>query len=61
MSRAVEGYRRGVLGLAEIAGWYGQDPAQLEAQLGPVAAPEFEDDWDSAAPLFPDSAPGTAR
>jgi len=62
MIRAVDGYRRGVLGIAEVAKWYGQDRVDLEEQLGPAAPAEFIDDyWDSDAPLFPDAAPGPAR
>jgi hypothetical protein len=54
MARAVEGYQRGVLGINELASWYGRDPAELEAELGiPRAASEL-DDWDDDAPLFPD-------
>lgn len=62
MARAVEGYRRHVVGLTELATWYGLDAAELEAQLGPE--PEFEveldDDWDSDAPLFPGDEAGPA-
>lgn len=66
MARAVEGYRRGVLGLAELARWYDLDPRELEAELGPPALGEDDpdgdgdgdgddwDDWDDDdAPLFP--------
>lgn len=62
MTKAVEGYRRGVLGITELATWYGQDPAELEQELGPqqLSHPEQDDDWDSDAPLFPDDAAGTA-
>jgi Zn-dependent peptidase ImmA (M78 family) len=37
MIRAVDGYHRGVLGIVEVATWYGQDRADLEAQLGPAS------------------------
>jgi Zn-dependent peptidase ImmA (M78 family) len=55
MTKAVEGYRRGVLGITELAIWYGQDAAELEQELGPqqLLDPE-QDDWDNDAPLFPD-------
>lgn len=41
MIRAVEGYRKGVLGITELATWYGQEAAELEQTLGPqqVLAP----------------------
>jgi hypothetical protein len=58
MSRAVEGPRRGVLGLTELAGWYGPEPRQLEENLRPVDDPDAEDwddEWDTDAPLFPDA------
>jgi hypothetical protein len=62
MARAVEGYRRHVVGLTELATWYGLDAAELEAELGPE--PKFEveldDDWDSDAPLFPGDEAGPA-
>jgi Zn-dependent peptidase ImmA (M78 family) len=62
MTKAVEGYRRGVLGIIELATWYGQDPAELEQELGPqhLPDPEQDDDWDSDAPLFPDDEAGPA-
>ncbi len=58
MTRAVAGYQRGVLGIAELASWYGQDPSELETELGsppPVVEPaalDGLDDWDDDAPLF---------
>ncbi|WP_066582919.1 ImmA/IrrE family metallo-endopeptidase [Cellulomonas timonensis] len=62
MSRAVEGYRRGVLSVAELAHWYGQSPADLESELGPPvpvddadAWNDDDDEWDPSAPLFPDT------
>lgn len=61
MRLAVDGYRRGALGIVEVATWYGQDPAELQPQLGPPASPELEEDWDSDAPLFPEPAAGPAR
>jgi Zn-dependent peptidase ImmA (M78 family) len=57
MTRAVEGFQRGVLGIRELASWYGQDPVRLQEQLGtPRPADEFvgDDEWDDDAPLFPD-------
>lgn len=60
MTRAVEGYLRGVLGLAELAAWYDQDPEVLEEELGllhrPIRSEEWVEEWDDDAPLFPDSA-----
>ena len=56
MARAVEGYRRGLLGIAEVALWYGQDTAELQEQLDPHEAAvhdDWDNDWDSDAPLFP--------
>lgn len=59
MARAVEGYKRGVLGITELAAWYGQRPEVLEEELGlPRRAEESDewvDEWDEDAPLFPDS------
>lgn len=59
MTRAVEGYQRGVLGITELAAWYGQEPAALEEEIGvPQRVQESEewvDQWDEAAPLFPGS------
>lgn len=73
MTRAVEGYRRGVLGLTELIAWYGPDAPDLLAELGPGPqdAPvdverdddthdDWDDDWDSDAPLFPDGPPATS-
>jgi Zn-dependent peptidase ImmA (M78 family) len=60
MARAVDGYRQGVLGLAELAIWYTLDPAELEQQVGPPAAAGADDDWDSDAPLFPADSAGPA-
>jgi len=60
MTRAVDGYQRGVLGVAELAAWYGQEPEVLEEELGlPQQAEdtdEWVDEWDEDAPLFPGSA-----
>jgi Zn-dependent peptidase ImmA (M78 family) len=66
MRRAVEGYRRGVVGIAELSTWYDLAPEQLMEQLGPpdprgdaTVAPadgDLEDgfdDLDEDAPLFP--------
>ena len=59
MTRAVEGYQRGVLGITELAAWYGQEPEVLEEELGlPQQADESDewvDEWDEDAPLFPGS------
>jgi Zn-dependent peptidase ImmA (M78 family) len=60
MTRAVDGYQRGVLGIAELASWYGQEPEVLEEELGlPQQAKESDewvDEWDEDAPLFPGPA-----
>lgn len=59
MARAVEGYQRGVLGITELAAWYGQQPEVLEEELGlPQQAEESDEwvyEWDEDAPLFPSS------
>jgi Zn-dependent peptidase ImmA (M78 family) len=59
MIKAVEGYRKGVLGITELASWYGQEASELEQALGPqqVLDPE-QDEWDTDAPLFPDDEAG---
>jgi len=54
MARAVEGYQRGVLGINELAAWYGQDPAELEKELGRPEPADDNDEWEDDAPLFPD-------
>jgi hypothetical protein len=63
---AVEGYRRGVLGINELAGWYDQSPADLQTELGTPEqvedssesdgdVEEVDDDfWNVDAPLFAD-------
>lgn len=57
MTRAVEGYHRGVLGIAELASWYGQSPEALAEELRPPPSAEESDvgiiEWDQDAPLFP--------
>lgn len=54
MKRAVAGYQHGVLGIAELAAWYGQSEQSLRAELGePHSEPTTDDDWDLDAPLFP--------
>lgn len=57
MKRAVAGYKDGVLGIAELAAWYGVSEHDLRAELGePRQAPETVDEaWDLDAPLFPDN------
>lgn len=67
MSRAVAGYHGGVVDLAELARWYGQEPAALAEELEShphahkldeqLHAVDPDDDWQ--APLFPGS-PGAA-
>jgi Zn-dependent peptidase ImmA (M78 family) len=59
MIKAVKGYRKGVLGITELATWYGQEAAELERALGPEQVLDTEqDDWDSDAPLFSDDEAG---
>lgn len=60
MRRAVEGYHRGHVGLAELAAWYDQAPEELAQELGPplycdpeTAEPGGRVDLDEDAPLFP--------
>ena len=53
MARAVEGYQRGVLGITELAAWYGQDASELENELGATPSADHDDEWDDDAPLFP--------
>jgi hypothetical protein len=54
MTRAVEGYQRGVLSITELAYWYGQDPTELEEELGTPQLANEVDEWDDDAPLFAD-------
>lgn len=58
MSRAVDGYCQGVLGLAELATWYGDEPAKLAAAIGDrepeQAAADVEDDFWAPLPNAPD-------
>lgn len=63
MTRAVEGYRRGVLGIGELSSWYGRAPEDLERELDASAGTggdpdEGYDDWASDAPLFPTGEEG---
>lgn len=54
MRRAVEGYRRGVIGIEELASWYGQRPEQLLEKLGPPERDvDVDEDVDEDQPLFP--------
>jgi Zn-dependent peptidase ImmA (M78 family) len=56
MKRAVAAYKDDVLGIAELAAWYGASEHDLLAELSePHPAPVGVDDaWDLDAPLFPD-------
>lgn len=61
MSRAVDGYRRGVLDIRELATWYGQDAHKLAEDLGSPETdergPDVDDDfWGAGTPLFPNGA-----
>lgn len=61
MRRAVEGYGAGVLGIAELASWYGQAPEDLREQLGhPAGTPAAGDDGDEDEPLYPPGFRGAA-
>lgn len=54
MRRAVEGYGAGVLGIAELASWYGQAQEDLREQLGePAPTATAGDDGDEDEPLRP--------
>lgn len=65
VTMCVQGYRRGVLGINELATWYGHSPADLQSALGAPepnergggfdgAVEDVDDDfWDVDAPLFP--------
>jgi Zn-dependent peptidase ImmA (M78 family) len=69
MRRAVEGYHRGVVGLQELARWYGLDAGQLLAEVGPPrdvladgSVAERGGDLDDDVALFPagfGGAPGS--
>ncbi|MEX2289499.1 MAG: ImmA/IrrE family metallo-endopeptidase [Mycobacteriales bacterium] len=58
MRRAAEGYRIGVLGIAELSAWYGVPAEILDAELELSAATDdagstVGHDWDEDAPLLP--------
>ena len=54
MARAVDGYRHGVLGVAELAAWYDQDPGELEEHLGlPDLIPADDSTEIDDGDLFP--------
>lgn len=61
VTRAVAAYQAGVLGVTELAVWYGRPIAELEAELGvpgPRAIVRDEaDPWDKGASIFPASGP----
>jgi len=69
MRRAVEGYHSGVVGLRELARWYGLNPEQLLEEIGPPRDVPADDstaarggDLDEDVPLFPagfGGAPGS--
>lgn len=58
VTRAVRGYRQGVLGINELASWYAQRAADLQVELGSTvteSGPEVDDDfWGADEPLLPD-------
>lgn len=57
MRRSVLAYKQGLLGVNELAAWYGAPAAQLLADLGEPTPSVFpRDDWDSDAPLFGESS-----
>ena len=54
MERAVTAYQEGILGVAELASWYGQSADSLRAELGePQETGSVEDGWGLDVPLFP--------
>lgn len=58
LSRAVAAYLQGVLGIGELAAWYGRPIDELQDQLGfPEPAADTEDPWDSSASIFPTDPP----
>ncbi|MFA7323426.1 MAG: ImmA/IrrE family metallo-endopeptidase [Candidatus Nanopelagicales bacterium] len=58
MARAAAAYQGGMLGIGELAFWYGQPATELMEELTPVTPPEpFEDDMGVGVPLFPSSKP----
>lgn len=60
VTRAIVAYERGLLGIEEVALWYGTDAEVLRDQLAPVipAAPTNPDEEpDFTAPLFPGKPP----
>lgn len=64
MAKAVRGYASGVLGLNEVAAWYGEDPQRLLEELEQAAPVTVEvadkdvlDDDPFSGPLFPDGPP----
>ena len=53
MARSAWAYKQGLLGLAELAAWYGQRADDLVDQLGEPEPPnDREDGWDASEPLF---------
>ena len=61
MRRAVKAYSAGVLGIAELAAWYGQQPADLREQLGdPTPTALVNDDLAEDEPLYPPGFRGGA-
>lgn len=58
LSRAVAAYLHGVLGIGELAAWYGRPAAELQDQLGQPEPPSDTDDpWDTNASIFPTDEP----
>lgn len=64
MQRAVDGHLADVVGLAELARWYGQREADIRETLAlpnpatdsagqPIRSYDADDDWGADAPLFP--------
>ncbi len=53
MKRAVAGYQSGVLGIGELAAWYGESPETLRGELGEPRSLGVTDGEDLDAPLFP--------
>ena len=61
MTRAVEGYQHGILGIRELASWYGQDPTRLEEVLGMPWQADEADDGGTSGTTTPRSFPTTSR
>lgn len=52
VTRAIQAYQNGALGLAELAFWYGRSAAEIAAEFD-ISASSEPDPWDENQPLFP--------